>query len=652
MQIKALEKIKEHSKPLEKLPVEYIIKSSVEEIEGEKVLFLSFFSQRYIKEKADFKVFIYGQKYISEKLQMDNTYRLSMASIENLVGYWSYGYNLKAACSTQYEKENILNYFGVSEKESTNEYKLLIKFQQKIMQDRLEARHNAIKKKIDDVMVKIPELPKDFSKWVDNGPFHFSRYIYYKRVGKKIAAYCTHCKKDFEIKETKSTKESIKHNNLGICPECNKKITYKAIGKTTRLEDSCQFAIIQRFEDSIVVRTFYGIKGYCRDYKNPRLHYWERVREIYKFEDNFLNGTRYEYRDFLQTGHVRWCDDSAQFPVNKVYLYTKNLNSVLKGTKWQYSCMYDFAKQIKNLYTSTFLREYVVHPAIEYLIKLKLFNFVDDNLNHRSWRSWEGINFKGKNIKEVLGMDKVMLKQVQRLDLDGDGIELLKKAEKKGKKLTDAQVRWIISNDLDINSFISVLDYSNPQRIINYVKKQSNKDHKHSAVLTDWKDYIRQCLELKFDTNNSFVLYPKNLEEKHEEYSIMTKVKDLEKFDSKIAKAYVELDKLYTFSDKNYLIRPAMSTREIVTEGHRQRHCVGGRNYVSGVAEGRTAIMLLRKLESPNESFFTVELDPKTLSVKQCRGYKNCSAPEAVEKFMSKWKNSKLTIIKSKRKVG
>ncbi|WFD11993.1 PcfJ domain-containing protein [Tepidibacter hydrothermalis] len=663
MNKKELSNIRDHSAPSGRLPVKYIIKSSIETINNTEVLLVSLFEQNQKKKKSDnkagfgilkFKIFIWDDKYITQKLQEDGSYKWSRACISNLMGHWgpwSWSSKNLASCDMSSDKENISSFLKVKCVKVGDELKAIHEFQTKIMRKKLEEKHEAIKKKIDEVMDRVPSLPKNFETWIYDGPFEYSRYIYYKREGRNINAFCTGCKKDFVIQETKLTRKNVKHNNPGKCPSCNKKITYKAVGKTTNLIDSTNFAIIQKYDDNLIVRYFTGTKTYREHYKNPSISYRENIREIYSFNENTkLSVKRYEYAEFLQTGRVRWCDSSGRIQTQKSYLYTRNLKIALKGTKWQYSCIYDLAKKMKYVCIDTFLNEYIKHPAIEYLIKCKLYRFTDKNLSAYFSPDWSDINFKGKNLKEVLGIDKQLFQQMQRLDLDSVGLRLIKGSFTKGKVLTDDQVKWIISN-VDIYSFMDMLDYSTPHKIIQYIKKQSNDNYKLDNVLIDWDDYIIQCRKLKFDIKNTFVLYPKNLKEKHEEYTIMIKSKNLKKHSQKVKDSFEKLNKIYSYSNKKFLIRPANSVDEIVREGQMLRHCVGGNHYVEGVAKGNRAIMLVRDIDNPNTPFYTLDLNLTNLRITQCRGYRNRDMTDEVKRFTEEWKAKKLTTNTRKKVV-
>ena len=91
------------------------------------------------------------------------------------------------------------------------------------------------------------------------------------------------------------------------------------------------------------------------------------------------------------------------------------------------------------------------------------------------------------------------------------------------------------------------------------------------------------------------------------------------------------------------LIRPIDSAQEITQEGERQRNCVAG--YAGRHANGETIICVLRRSDAPRESWHTVELNPRTLQVVQCRGYRNAEATAEARAFVNAW-SARLKMIK------
>lgn len=64
------------------------------------------------------------------------------------------------------------------------------------------------------------------------------------------------------------------------------------------------------------------------------------------------------------------------------------------------------------------------------------------------------------------------------------------------------------------------------------------------------------------------------------------------------------------------------------------------------VATEKTIILFIRKMSEKEKPYFTLELNPVTLRIEQCRGFDNCSYPNEVKKFMDKWYKTKIEPLK------
>ncbi|NBI82204.1 hypothetical protein D3Z48_08955 [Clostridiaceae bacterium] len=49
-------------------------------------------------------------------------------------------------------------------------------------------------------------------------------------------------------------------------------------------------------------------------------------------------------------------------------------------------------------------------------------------------------------------------------------------------------------------------------------------------------------------------------------------------------------------------------------------------------------ICVLRRASEPQKSWHTVELDPRSLTVRQCRGFRNADAEPEAQAFVDAWK--------------
>lgn len=141
---------------------------------------------------------------------------------------------------------------------------------------------------------------------------------------------------------------------------------------------------------------------------------------------------------------------------------------------------------------------------------------------------------------------------------------------------------------------------------------------------------------------------PPNLEQAHDRANEQVKYYTDKHEAELIAEKAEKLKPLLMNTDTLIMLAPR-SGEEIISEGRILKHCVGG--YVRRHAQGVTVILFIRHKDEPLTPYFTIEVNPKTLEIVQCHGYKNeresnkIKPPEIVEfekqysKFLEEIKN-------------
>ena len=151
------------------------------------------------------------------------------------------------------------------------------------------------------------------------------------------------------------------------------------------------------------------------------------------------------------------------------------------------------------------------------------------------------------------------------------------------------------------------------------MKKQKVAPNKLAIT---WRDYLRMARDEGMDTTDDIVRLPKDLKARHDQLVELTNARrDAEKI-AKEKEKYKRLDaqileKLpeaarYFWEDDKYMIIPAGTCEELMTEGRTLHHCVGSSNiYMKKMAAGTSWILFLRKKEEPEKAYYTVEIDMK-----------------------------------------
>ena len=168
---------------------------------------------------------------------------------------------------------------------------------------------------------------------------------------------------------------------------------------------------------------------------------------------------------------------------------------------------------------------------------------------------------------------------------------------------------------------------------------------------TTYTDYLVMRQTLGYDMTNTVYLQPRNLGEAHAAMVAEQNQKEADKRMTEVAIRfpnirinYRKLRRRYFWEDEAFLIRPARSAEEIVTEGGLLHHCVGGDNYLRKHNEGESYILFLRQQEAPEIPYITVEIDTIRHRILQWYGAHD-RKPD--EQRMQKWLNDYIDRLKS-----
>ena len=155
------------------------------------------------------------------------------------------------------------------------------------------------------------------------------------------------------------------------------------------------------------------------------------------------------------------------------------------------------------------------------------------------------------------------------------------------------------------------------RRISEYIDRINDRNE-HSVGY--YRDYLRNAVACGAPLNEPKTAFPDDLTQAHDEMAAKRQylIKKITK--DKFRKAQEKLVEAgFEYEHNGIRAIVPLSPKELIDEGKALHHCVGG--YVDGVAEGRTNIVFIRR--KPDESWFTLEISPKTLKYCQCYGDHN-----------------------------
>lgn len=288
-----------------------------------------------------------------------------------------------------------------------------------------------------------------------------------------------------------------------------------------------------------------------------------------------------------------------------------------------------------------YIELYHKHPQLEYLMKMGLWNIINEGLSKRSFNKL--FDWRGQTPRQLLGVqvDKNDMLALSALATDIDTLRLSLYL-KKNTRLSLAELARKrkelerLSNYDTCECFECLKKAGiSTESALNYIKKQNQETSRGLYyVLIDWMDYVRDCEKLELDMTDTAVTKPRDLQRAHQNVIEQLKIKADELLNKQIAKL-LKTRKRYNFSDGGLIAKVAASAEELIAEGDALHHCVG--TYADKHAKGKCTIVLIRKQSEPDKPYYTMELSTKGKII-QVRGDHNCGMTQDVEAFVEAYK--------------
>lgn len=258
---------------------------------------------------------------------------------------------------------------------------------------------------------------------------------------------------------------------------------------------------------------------------------------------------------------------------------------------------------------------------------------------------------------EFLGIRKEKLKLLIKEKGDIGLLRVLQMEKRLAENWTDEQVQQLAETGLTYTQVVLAEKYMTLQKFLNRIKKYACCDYggcsrsvyriRHMA--STYADYLSMREDRGYDLTNTVYQFPHDLDEAHEKMVEEVNKEKLDKHLKDVAARfpniqhnYRKLRNKYYYEDETYIIRPAKSAEEIVTEGRVLHHCVGGDNYLGKHNRGETYILFLRFKDTPNMQYVTVEIDSEVPNILQWYGAHD-KKPD--QENIQKWLNAYIRML-------
>lgn len=259
---------------------------------------------------------------------------------------------------------------------------------------------------------------------------------------------------------------------------------------------------------------------------------------------------------------------------------------------------------------------------VEFLAKLNLDKIVSD-YTERGVKSSGAVKWDARSHKDFIGMSA---KEAMEIAACGGGAGAIATYRKlKGTK-AEATIRECVEFEETFSGKAKQTIRAKMKaygltvgKLMRYMKEQADKENKEEAknrrslysIGEEYKDYLVAAEHIGLDLHNQIFLLPKDLSKKHDEataaYSQLLAEKRSEEEEKTYATRREQLRKRYEFTYHGMCIVVPCCANDIVQEGKRLRHCVGG--YASRHINGQTTILFLRRQSTPNTPLVTIEMN-------------------------------------------
>ena len=281
---------------------------------------------------------------------------------------------------------------------------------------------------------------------------------------------------------------------------------------------------------------------------------------------------------------------------------------------------------------------------IEMLMKADMSDVVMD-LTERGVKHAAVLNWEEPDPAKAFAIGRQELKIFLGTSRDIRVLELYKRL--KGRIPMAECAKWL-SEDLNIRKTFSAAKRWSlpPEKLMRYLDSnvgcaQYGGVQSMDSALRFWEDYLTAAEAMGYQLHRENVLLPRNLGTAHNEATGQHRARleqerrteqerreaqrliDQRERDLLMAETYakrkVKLEKKYGFAMDGYVIRAPMDKDEILAEGRKLQHCVGG--YADRHMSGAVTILFMRKAQKPNEPWLTIEMNGNSLV--QIHGFRN-----------------------------
>ena len=459
----------------------------------------------------------------------------------------------------------------------------------------------------------------------------------------KQKAVCSRCGSDIILPS------DLRHKDRAVCPKCGAQGEVVHGWRRPITTAKYYFTFYERAlydKKAIIARSFavyrclHADTGLIEDDFVPREYYLMRSAAVEHWSHDSDYLTRREWWSKRRSLYSK--DYVMGLSGYRTWHGLDRLKPLLKDSWLKYSQLDAFLRLTGTGEAFQYIELYHKHPQLEYLMKMGLWNIIDEGLSKRSFRNlfdWRG-QTPQKLLHVQVNKNDMLALSALATDIDTLKLSLYLKKNTKLSLVELAQKRKELER---LSHYDTLVRFERLKKVgisveaaLNYIKKQNQETSRGLYyVLIDWTDYIRDCKKLELDLTDTAVVKPRDLQRAHQNVVAQLKIKADELLNKQISKL-LKVRERYNFSDGSLMAKVAGSSEELIAEGDALHHCVG--TYADRHAKGQCTIILIRKQSEPDKPYYTMELSASG-GIMQVRGNHNCGMTKDVEAFVEVYKD-------------
>lgn len=453
-----------------------------------------------------------------------------------------------------------------------------------------------------------------------------------EKDSKATDCYCTAC--HMRYTDSERSPKSYIHKKDGVCFNCGTRVEFRQMdrGRATYYYMK-NFAVFEGAGDLMRIDCIKATQKFIEEDLEPEISCYSISR--YELQP----GKAVQFKHCFTENGYRWIPKKTRASEPNYaqgFWYRDSNYTLINHEAVGHSFLrYLFKDEIElpALYIQWLCR-YAEHPQLEYFLHGGLpviaRKYVEQSLNYDiingdSTFSKIRFNWRSNDLKKILHLTKPELEYF--IETGGDYYASYIKWRREfftGK--TPAETVKYFSEFKGTKRYIEEIEQKtgiDRKKIMDYALKRQNNQGT-TFFLICYRDYINECIELKYDMKSTAVTMPKDMFGMHERTShILQAIRDKAENEA-LHKSDQKRQGLEVIDFELGLeLKLPRSVREISDEGAALNHCVGG--YADRHAKGKLTIMFLRTLSHPETPYYTMEV-ANDLHIVQCRGFRNNNA--------------------------